>query len=133
MVSRWMTGRDVWLRSLCVCGGGAGRGWEVVVAWRCCWDWWLWGWLVRIESCLGISLWSLLGVVGIVVCLCLVSGTWLGGTLSPGVVVGIVVCGGGWEGQRVALELACSTDDQRRATKQEQANLCAVSVLCAST
>ena len=26
-----------------------------------------------------------------------------------------------------------SIDDQRRATKQEQANLCAVSVLCAST
>ena len=63
----------------------------------------------------------------------MLSGTWLGRTLSPGVVVGIVVCGGGWEGQRVALELACSTDDQRRAMKQEQANLCAVSVLCAST
>ena len=26
-----------------------------------------------------------------------------------------------------------STDDQSRATKQEQANLCAVTVLCAST
>ena len=74
-----------------------------------------------------------MGVVGIVVCLCWMSGTWLGGTWSPGGVVGIVVFGGGWEGQRVALELACSTDDQRRVTKQEQANLCAVSVLCAST
>ena len=30
-------------------------------------------------------------------------------------------------------EGACSTDDQSRATKQEQANLCAVTVLCAST
>ena len=128
MVSRWMTGRDVLLGSLCVGGGGAGRGWEVVVAWRCCWDWWL----VRRESRLGISLWLMLGVVEIVVCLCWLSGMWLGGTLSPGGVVGIVVCGGGWEGQRVALELACSTDDQRRAMKQEQANLCAVSVLCAS-
>ena len=48
---------------------------------------------------------------------------WLGGTGSPGGVVGIVVCGGGWEGRRVAFELACSTDDQRRAMKQEQANL----------
>ena len=38
-----------------------------------------------------------------------------------------------WERRRVAFELACSTDDQRRVTKQEQANLCAVSVLCAST
>ena len=69
----------------------------------------------------------------------------LGGTGSPGGVVGFVVCGGGWEGHRVAFELvvgrdvespfelACSTDDQRRATKQEQANLCAVSVLCTST
>ena len=26
-----------------------------------------------------------------------------------------------------------TTDDQSRATKQEQANLCAVTVLCAST
>ena len=74
----------------------------------------------------------LLGAVGIVVCLWWLSGTWLGGTVSPGGGVWIVVCGGAWEGQRVALELACSTDDQRRATKQEQANLCAVSVLCAS-
>ena len=43
------------------------------------------------------------------------------------------MCGGGWAGRRVAFKLACSTDDQRRETKQEQANLCAVSVLCAST
>ena len=43
------------------------------------------------------------------------------------------MCGGGWAGRRVAFKSACSTDDQRRATKQEQANLCAVSVLCAST
>ena len=32
------------------------------------------------------------------------------------------------------IELSkCSTDDQSRATKQEQANLCAVTVLCVST
>ena len=36
-----------------------------------------------------------------------------GGTGSPGCVVGLVVCVGGWEGHRVAFELACSTDDQR--------------------
>ena len=54
---------------------------------------------------------------------------WLGGTWLPGGVVEIVVCGGGWEGRRVTFELACSTDDQRRATKQEQANLWAASVL----
>ena len=29
--------------------------------------------------------------------------------------------------------LAAPTDDQSRATKQEQANLCAVTVLCVST
>ena len=32
----------------------------------------------------------------------------------------------------VLLGVLC-TDDQSRATKQEQANLCAVTVLCAST
>ena len=53
----------------------------------------------------------------------------LGGTGSPVGVGEILVCGGGWEGWRVAFELACSTDDQRRATKQEQANLWAASVL----
>ena len=31
------------------------------------------------------------------------------------------------------VEEGTSTDDQSRATKQEQANLCAVTVLCAST
>ena len=30
-------------------------------------------------------------------------------------------------------ETITCTDDQSRATKQEQANLCAVTVLCAST
>ena len=49
--------------------------------------------------------------------------------LNVGVVESVVVCRGGWEGRRFAFELACSTDDQRRATKQEQANLWAVSVL----
>ena len=38
-----------------------------------------------------------------------------------------------WLGGMMNRELACSTDDQSRATKQEQANLCAVTVLCAST
>ena len=57
----------------------------------------------------------------------------LGGTGSPGGVVVFVMSGGGWEGRRVGFELACSTYDQRRATKQEQANICAVSFLCAST
>ena len=37
------------------------------------------------------------------------------------------------QGRKEVGFLACSTDDQRRETKQEQANLCAVSVLCAST
>ena len=53
----------------------------------------------------------------------------LGGTVLPVGVGEIVVWVGGWEGQRAAYELACSTDDQRRATKQEQANLWAASVL----
>ena len=53
----------------------------------------------------------------------------LGGTVSPEGVGEIIVCGGGWEGRRVTFQLACSTDDQRRVTKQEQANLWAVSVL----
>ena len=53
----------------------------------------------------------------------------LGGTVSPAGVVEIVVCWGGWEGGRFAFELACSTDDQRKVTKQEQANLWAASVL----
>ena len=55
------------------------------------------------------------------------------GMLLLGVDGGIVGCGFGWEGWRIACELAWSTDDQSRATKQEQANLCAVTVLCAST
>ena len=46
----------------------------------------------------------------------------LGGTVLPVGVVAIVVCRGGWEGRRFTFEIACSTDDQRRATKQEQAN-----------
>ena len=33
----------------------------------------------------------------------------------------------------IAFELACSTDDQSGATKQEQANLCVATVLCVST
>ena len=33
----------------------------------------------------------------------------------------------------VPAKLDDPTDDQSRATKQEQANLCAVTVLCAST
>ena len=53
--------------------------------------------------------------------------------LLHGVDGGIVGYGCGWEGGGIAFELACSTDDQSRATKQEQANLCAVTVLCAST
>ena len=53
----------------------------------------------------------------------------LGGTVSPVGVGEIVVCGGGWEGCRVTFGLACSTDDQSRATKQKQANLWAASVL----
>ena len=53
----------------------------------------------------------------------------LGGTVSPVGSGEIVVCGVGWEVRRVTFELACSTDDQRRATTQEQANLWAASVL----
>ena len=53
----------------------------------------------------------------------------LGGMVSPVGFGVIVVCGGGWEGRRVAFELACSTDDQGRVMKQEQANLWAASVL----
>ena len=53
----------------------------------------------------------------------------LGGTGSPVGVGEIVVCGGGWEGWKVTFVFACSTDDQRRVMKQEQANLCAASVL----
>ena len=53
----------------------------------------------------------------------------LGGTELPVGVVEIVVCRGGWEGRRFVFEFACSADDQRRVTKQEQANLWAVSVL----
>ena len=34
---------------------------------------------------------------------------------------------------RVKISLFVGTDDQSRATKQEQANLCAVTVLCVST
>ena len=60
-------------------------------------------------------------------------GGWRVGMLLRGVDGGIVGCGCGWEGLGIACELACSTDDQSRATKQEQANLCAVTVLCAST
>ena len=37
------------------------------------------------------------------------------------------------EGNEPSQWVLKSTDDQSRATKQEQANLCAVTVLCAST
>ena len=49
--------------------------------------------------------------------------------VSPVGGVWSVVCRFGWKGRRFAFELACSTDDQGRVTKQEQANLWAVSAL----